>query len=134
MNDLSVVDDELRRMCDEFVLWSFGDQPAPAGTVVDVAGAFGRTASYVARRLRSAGYEVFDAASLTDEDRFLVSADLDSEAPWLSDSRAVRVWHLAGAAIKLDMNPHLIARRMLELGYELPAGWGLDGRRGGRRT
>lgn len=129
VNNLGVVDDELQRMCAESsrtssVLWSFDDRPVPMGAVMDVASDIGRPVDYVAKRLRSAGYEVPDTASLTDEDRFLVSRDLDGQSPWLNDPDPVPVWHLARAAIKFDRDPRLIARRLHEFGYQVPEGWG----------
>jgi hypothetical protein len=71
VNDLGVVDDELQRICAEssstsIVLWNFGDQPVLVGAVMGVASDVGRPVDYVAKRLRSAGYEVPDTASLTD--------------------------------------------------------------------
>ncbi len=130
MNDLGVVDDELQQMCAESSQTSiadrrFDDWPVAAGVVMDVASYVIRPPGYVAERLRTVGYEVpFDTASLNDEDRFLVSRDLDGDGPWLDGDDPVPVWHLARAAIKLDKDPHTIARRMRELGYKVPESWG----------
>lgn len=129
MNDLGVVDDELRRICERLRFISeipleFEDRPIPVGPIIDVANEVGLPAEYVAERLRSAGYKVANAAGLTDRDRLLASRDLDNEAPWLRNSGPVAVWHLLAAAIRFDTDPQLIARRMRELGYEIPEGWG----------
>jgi DNA-binding ferritin-like protein len=128
VNDLGVVDDELQQICAQswrisIGPWSFGDSPVPVGVVIEVASGVSRPVDYVAQRLRSVGYTVPDTASLTDEDRFLVSRGLDGEVPPLAGHRPVTVWHLVRAAIKLDKDPRLIARRMRELGYEVPEGW-----------
>jgi hypothetical protein len=128
MNGLGVVDDELRRISSEHrasrLMHPFEDQPMPPGAVMEIARRVSRPVDSVAERLRSAGYAVAYSASLTDEDRLLLSRSLDGKPPWLSDPEPIPVWHLARAAIKLDKDPHLIARRLRVLGYEVPAGWG----------
>lgn len=129
VNDFGLVDEELQRICGEsseasYVLWNVDDCPLPVGVLMHLADNVARTVDYVADRLREVGYEVPDTASLTEEDRFLVSQDLEGRAPWLTAPDRVPVWHLARAAIKLDKAPDLIANRLRELGYQVREDWG----------
>ena len=123
VGDLGLVDGELARMCADssrtsIHLWPFNDRTVMAGAIVDIADKdLGRSADYVAERLRSVGYKVPDIASLTDEDRLLISVSLSGHPSWLDHRRPASVLHLARAAIKLEKDPHVLARRLLELGY-----------------
>ena len=69
----------------------------PPGAVMEIARRVSRPVDSVAERLRSAGYAVAYSASLTDEDRLLLSKSLDGKPPWLSDPEPIPVWHLARA-------------------------------------
>jgi hypothetical protein len=79
---------------------------------------------HVAGRLREAGYEVPDLTAMTEEDRVLISIDLNGRDPWLRNYFPIGVWHLARIAVKLRKDPHEAASRLRVLGYEVPVGWG----------
>ena len=104
--------------------WLHDNRPVPAGHVVATARRLVRDVDYVADRLRDAGYEVPDLTTMTQDDRILISVDLNGRDPWLRNYFPVGVWHLARTAVKLHKDPHQVASRLRGLGYEVPDPWG----------
>ncbi|MGW2660818.1 caspase, EACC1-associated type [Nocardia tengchongensis] len=105
-------------------LWLGSDQPIPAHKVLTAAAALLRTPAVVATRLDDLGVPVALPDSgpwpvPDDDDRILLSAELDGERPYLDLGTAIPAGHVMAAAVRLRTSPHAVASRLRKLGAEL---------------
>lgn len=98
--------------------------PVPAGQVMGVAAALGRSPRGVADRFLDLGIEVASFAwpdiTLSGDDRRLLSVSVNGQGPWLELPGPASAGHIFGAASALGRTPRQIAERLRELGAEVP--------------
>jgi hypothetical protein len=102
--------------------WLKDDALVPAGHVIAAVqrnGVLGMRD--IVRLLTSVGYRVPDLSDVSQDDKTLLSFDLNGRNPWLPSYQPVGVWHLGRVAVRLGWDPAKSAARLRELGYEVPA-------------
>ncbi|MFE1356938.1 hypothetical protein ACFW6T_33745, partial [Kitasatospora phosalacinea] len=105
--------------------WLDPAEPVSSAHVLTAATATVRSARVVAERLRTLGYRVPDPAGWTDraveeDDRVLISRDLDGIDPWIPRTEEVAPAHLAAAAAVTGRSARAVAERLRTLGYPVP--------------
>lgn len=104
--------------------WLDPEEPVTLGHLLRAAGRSGDHGA-VGSRLAELGYRVPSAgqvASVTDDDVWLVSRDIDGLQPWIwpEDTACLR-GHVLASALRLGRSPAEVAARLPELGHPAPA-------------
>ncbi|MDT0353631.1 wHTH domain-containing protein [Pseudonocardia charpentierae] len=99
-------------------------EPVPAAHVFRAAARLGWSAEAVAARLQQLGAVVpereWPQVVLTDEDRRLLSRNLDGRNPWIDLAEPVPAAHVIGAAAQLGWSAEAVAARLQQLGAVVP--------------
>lgn len=116
--DLLVV---VSQRLDGFDPWLKDKAPVPAGHVIAAVQRDAvRGLRDIVELLNGLGYRVPDLSAVTEDDKKLLSYELDGRSPWLPSYEPVGLWHLARSAVKLGVDPAKAGARLRELGYEVP--------------
>ncbi|MFD7690380.1 caspase family protein [Streptomyces sp. NPDC059781] len=102
--------------------WLDPGKPVHPAHIIRAADRTGSTVDHIRSRLTALGYQVPSTHLPLPEpkDFLLISADLDSLAPWLDHDEPVQPTHILRAARATARTPHAIVARLTELGYRLP--------------
>ncbi|MFA1550319.1 wHTH domain-containing protein [Actinomadura chokoriensis] len=98
-----------------------GARTVPLGHLVFASEGLGKGIEEIARRLVELGFRVPEAfARGSSDDLRILSSDFDDEPPWLGMEGWVRSRHVVDAATGCGRPVGEVARRLADLGFDLP--------------
>ncbi|GHF57997.1 wHTH domain-containing protein [Streptomyces griseosporeus] len=101
-----------------------GPQPLSGARITVAAAALHRAPAETAARLAELGIDVtgkhLHTAPLADDDRLILSRDLDGQAPWLDPDEALSPVHLIGAAKTTGLGVDEVSARLHAHGFAPP--------------
>ncbi|MFB7949950.1 SAV_2336 N-terminal domain-related protein, partial [Kitasatospora phosalacinea] len=105
--------------------WLDPVEPVTSAHVLAAAIATGRSAAAAAERLTALGYRVpgptgWADRAVEENDRVLISRDLDGISPWISRTEQVEPAHVLAAAVATGRSARAVAARLRALGYPAP--------------
>ncbi|MET8216632.1 wHTH domain-containing protein [Streptomyces hirsutus] len=128
-NPLLPLDDHDRRIVSHELNaeapWLDPEEPVTLGHVLRAAASRHGDPGAAGSRLAELGYRVpspEELASATDDDRKMISRDIDGSGPWIGPGNDGHLrGHVLAAALRLNRPPAEIAARLVELGHPAPA-------------
>lgn len=100
-----------------------GVSTVPIGHLIFASQRLGLTVEEVARRLTSLGFQVPESfGKARPHDLAIISSECDGEPPWLGMEDMVASRRVIKAARNADRPVGEVARRLIELGFDVPSG------------